>query len=125
MGESEGPTLESQFKEFAKKMDTDRDGTTINLSNSDFWLRQSKILEDRELTMTDTGKMFFEKFSTRTEINFEEWVTYLEGLCASKNMDVEQVKMRLTTCGLPGEASADPPNYRDHFDKHKPKAQTS
>ncbi|KAJ2954529.1 hypothetical protein O0L34_g2813 [Tuta absoluta] len=62
MGETDGPTLESQFKEFAKKMDSDRDGTTINLSNSDFWLRQSKVLEDRQLTMTDTGKLFFEKF---------------------------------------------------------------
>lgn len=58
MGEEEPATLEGQFFEFSKFLDNKRDGTTITLYRSDYWMRQAKILEDRKLTMTDTGVLF-------------------------------------------------------------------
>lgn len=58
MGEEEPASLDGQFYEFAKMMDKKRDGTTITLYNSDFWFRQCKILDDRKVTMTDTGILF-------------------------------------------------------------------
>lgn len=54
----EEATLEGKFSEFAKMNEKDRRGETITLSNSDFWMRQAKILDDRKLTMTDTGVAF-------------------------------------------------------------------
>lgn len=54
----EDATLDSQFMEFAKMNEKGRSGETITLSNSDYWMRQAKILDDRKLTMTDTGVAF-------------------------------------------------------------------
>lgn len=54
----EEATLEGQFSEFAKINVKGRSGETITLSNSDYWMRQAKILDDRKLTMTDTGVAF-------------------------------------------------------------------
>lgn len=51
-------TLEGQFSKFAKMNDTGRSGETITLLNSDYWMRQAKILDDSKLTMTDTGVAF-------------------------------------------------------------------
>lgn len=51
-------TLEGQFSEFAKSNEKSRNGETITLLNSDYWMRQAKILDDRKLTMTDTGVAF-------------------------------------------------------------------
>lgn len=57
----EEATLATQFYEYAKRMDPDRDGKSITLYNSDCWMRQAKILDDRKLTMTETG-IAFNKF---------------------------------------------------------------
>lgn len=60
MGDEEAATLEGQFYEFARLFDLkQRDGTTITIWRNDFWMRQSKLLEDRKLTMTDTGIHWF------------------------------------------------------------------
>lgn len=58
MGDEEPATLDGQFYEFARLMDTKRDGKTITLYRSDYWMRQAKVLDDRKLTMTDTGILF-------------------------------------------------------------------
>lgn len=58
MGDDEPATLDGQFFEFARLMDNKRDGTTITLYRSDYWMRQGKIIDDRKITMTDTGILF-------------------------------------------------------------------
>lgn len=58
MGDEEAATLEGQFYEFARLLDNKRDGATITLYRSDFWMRQAKILDDRKVTMTDTGILY-------------------------------------------------------------------
>lgn len=61
MGDEEAATLDGQFFEFAKLFDTtkERDGTLITLYRSDYWMRQAKVLDDRKVTMTDTGLMWW------------------------------------------------------------------
>lgn len=58
MGDEEAATLDGQFYEFSRLLDNKRDGKTITLYRSDFWMRQAKILDDRKVTMTDTGILF-------------------------------------------------------------------
>lgn len=36
-----------------------RDEYTIRLPQSDYWMRQANLLDDRRLTMTDTGIAYF------------------------------------------------------------------
>lgn len=57
-------TLEEQFVLFSKHGDSDNmrnesDGSTITLFRSDYWMRQAKVLEDRQVTMTNTGMAFY------------------------------------------------------------------
>ncbi|XP_023933890.1 tubulin polymerization-promoting protein homolog [Bicyclus anynana] len=119
MGEEEPATLDGQFFEFGKMMDKKRDGTTITLYFSDYWFRQAKLLDDRKLTMTDTG-IAFNKFS-KTELNWDEWNEYLTDICQTKELDEEKVRETLTNCGLPGQSPVVVPQYRDFFLTYKPK----
>lgn len=58
MGDEEQATLDGQFLEYSKFMDNKRSRKTITLYRSDFWMRQAKIIDDRKITMTDTGILF-------------------------------------------------------------------
>lgn len=58
MGDEEQATLDGQFFEFARLMDNKRKGNLITLYRSDFWMRQAKVLDDRRVTMTQTGHLF-------------------------------------------------------------------
>ncbi|XP_026490343.1 tubulin polymerization-promoting protein homolog [Vanessa tameamea] len=122
MGEEEPASLDGQFFEFAKMMDKKRDGTTITLYNSDFWMRQCKLLDDRKVTMTDTG-ILFNKFS-KSELDWDEWNEFLTELCEVKELDEEKVRDTLTNCGLPGQSPVLVPQYRDFFLTYKPKEKT-
>ncbi|KPJ10294.1 TPPP family protein CG4893 [Papilio machaon] len=119
MGEEEAATLEGQFYEFSKLFDNKRNGTTITLYRFDYWLRQTKILDDRNVTMTDTG-ISFNKFD-KTELNWDEFLEFLEDLCELKKMDFEKTKETLTNCGLPGQTPVEVPQFRDYFLTYKPK----
>ncbi|XP_041987606.1 tubulin polymerization-promoting protein homolog [Aricia agestis] len=119
MAEEPGATLDSQFCEFAKFGDNNRDGSTITLYRSDYWMRQAKLIDDRKLTMTDTGITFY-KFS-KSELNWEEWKTFLDNLIELKGLDGEEIKEILTNCGLPGQSPVVVPQYRDFFLTYKPK----
>ncbi|XP_068620331.1 tubulin polymerization-promoting protein homolog [Battus philenor] len=119
MGDEEAATLEGQFYEFSRLFDNKRDGTTITLYRSDYWLRQTKILDDRKITMTDTG-ILFNKFN-KSEIDWTEWSEFLEDLCELKDLDLEKIQETLTNCGLPGQTPVVVPQYRDFFLTYKPK----
>lgn len=57
--DDEHATIESQFFAFAKLFESKtRTGLTITLYHSDYWMRQAGILDDRKVTMTDTGILF-------------------------------------------------------------------
>ncbi|KOB76412.1 putative signal transduction protein p25 [Operophtera brumata] len=57
--EPDEATLDGQFHEFARLMDNKRDGNTMTLYRSDYWMRQSKIIDDRKVTMCDTGLLWW------------------------------------------------------------------
>lgn len=58
---SSAATFDQQFISFAKFADPNADGKTITLTKSDRWLRQANVLDDDNITMTDTG-IAFNKF---------------------------------------------------------------
>ncbi|XP_013136556.1 PREDICTED: TPPP family protein CG45057-like [Papilio polytes] len=123
MGDEEAATLEGQFYEFALLFDHKRNGLTITLYRFDYWLRQTKLLDDRRITMTDTG-ISFNKFN-KAELNWDEFLEFLEDLCEMKDMDLEKMKETLTNCGLPGQTPILVPQFRDYFLTYKPKEKSA
>ncbi|XP_053624390.1 tubulin polymerization-promoting protein homolog [Plodia interpunctella] len=120
MGDEEQATLDGQFVDFAKMLDPKaRNGLTINLYRLDYWLRQAKVIDDRKITMTDTG-IIFNKFY-KSEINWDEFLEFLEDLANLKELDLEKLHETLTNCGLPGSCAVFVPQYRDFFLTYKPK----
>ncbi|CAH0578369.1 unnamed protein product [Chrysodeixis includens] len=119
--DDEQATLDSQFFEFAKLMEKTRDGTTINLYRSDYWLRQAKVLDDRKVTMTDTGLAWW-KFYEKTEFNYDEWYEMFTDLCYTTGLEHEATELLLINCGLPGTTPVIVPQYRDFFDSYKSKS---
>ncbi|KAI5636998.1 hypothetical protein NE865_10298 [Phthorimaea operculella] len=121
MGDEEAATLEGQFVEFAKFKDTEkrRTGKTINLFRQDFWMRQAKMLDDRKLTMTDTGVTWFQR--CKIELDWDEWYAFMVEVCELKEIDQELMETSMTNCGLPGSITVNVPQYRDFFDTFKPK----
>ncbi|KAJ2954530.1 hypothetical protein O0L34_g2814 [Tuta absoluta] len=121
MGDEEVATLEGQFVEFSKFMDQEkrRNGKTINLYRQDFWMRQCKMLDDRKLTMTDTGVTWFQR--CKIELDWDEWYAFMVEICELKDIDQELMETSLTNCGLPGSITVNVPAYREFFDTYKPK----
>ncbi|KAF9810769.1 hypothetical protein SFRURICE_014367 [Spodoptera frugiperda] len=112
--EEEQATIESQFFAYAKLFDSKhRSGETITLFHSDYWLRQANIIDDRKVTMTDTGILFNEY--SKSEIDIEEWKVLISKLCVLKELDEEKTLETLVNCGLPGETPVEIPQYRSFF----------
>ncbi|XP_063546988.1 uncharacterized protein LOC134754600 [Cydia strobilella] len=112
-------TLEGQFASFAKMLNWSCSRDTITLYCSDYWMRQSDIIDDRRVTMTDTG-IIWNTFS-KAELNWDEWHEYVSELCVAKELNKLEVEVELTNCGLPGATRVYVPQYRDFFDTYKSK----
>ncbi|EDS36821.1 conserved hypothetical protein [Culex quinquefasciatus] len=102
------PSLESMFSSYAKyrpSLNTFQgDGKRILLSQSDAWMQQARLVgAKRVFSLTETGVMFF-KLSKST-LDFDEFLQFLESLCASKGVGFEEVKTSLVSCGPPGIVS--------------------
>lgn len=95
--------LDQQFIHFAKFGDTKADGKTITLTQIDKWFKQAQVF-DKKLTSTDTG-IAFNKFKSKT-ITFPNFMTFIEDLASQKKMEPEDIKKKLTDCGLPGTNKA-------------------
>ncbi|XP_050518105.1 uncharacterized protein LOC114327655 [Diabrotica virgifera virgifera] len=72
---------------------------TIHLKQIDFWFKQAGVLS-KDLTRTDTGLAYF-KFQVKG-ILFADFLTLLDDLAETKELSVEDVKLQLQSCGLPG-----------------------
>ncbi|XP_058827261.1 uncharacterized protein LOC131687222 [Topomyia yanbarensis] len=99
------PTLDAMFTSYAKYKPAlnsfQGDGQRILLSQSDAWMQQAQLIgKERPFTLTETGVTFF-TFSKST-LNFDEFQQFLEKLCASKHVGLEEVKRMLVSCGPPG-----------------------
>ena len=71
----------------------------LPLSQSDKWLSSAGILDMTKVTTTDTGLCFF-KFRKRA-LSFEEYLSYLEDLAMTKNLDLEAMKLKMQTIRKP------------------------
>ncbi|XP_076684131.1 tubulin polymerization-promoting protein homolog [Andrena cerasifolii] len=71
----------------------------LPLSQSDKWLISARILDMVTLMTTDTGLAFF-KFRKRA-LSFDEYMTYLNDLATLKDLNLEELKYKLQTCGKP------------------------
>jgi len=98
--------LRSQFSQFAKFGDTAADGKTIKLSQSDKWFRQAAVITKETITTTDTGIAFKKVSKSSPKINYSTWLKYLEILAASKNVDIQSLKSKLSSCGPPATNKA-------------------
>lgn len=67
---------------------------------------------------------FFETIFRKTEINYDEFLEFLEDLATQKNFDLERLQETMTNCGIPGQVPVVVPQYRDFFNTYKPKSKT-
>ncbi|XP_052861512.1 tubulin polymerization-promoting protein homolog [Anopheles cruzii] len=98
-------TLASMFQLFAKyrpALNTFQgDGKRILLSQSDCWMQQASLIGSKYFTLTQTGLTFFE--FRKSSLDFAEYLQFLAMLCTEKaNVELEEVKEKLTNCGPPG-----------------------
>lgn len=95
------PTLESQFLGFSKlNAETGfQDGTTITIRQSDVWMEQAKVF-NKNLTLTDTGREFFKL--RKRNLDYSSYLAFLENLAYVKQIDLNELLLKLINCGIPG-----------------------
>lgn len=87
------------FKTFSKFGDIKSDGKLITLSQSDKWMKQAKVI-DKKITTTDTG-IYFKKLKS-LKVGIEDYKKFLDDLAKNKNINVEDIKTKMSNCGPPG-----------------------
>lgn len=97
--EEDVPTLKTQFVAFAKAKGQEGSGSHINLSQSDYWMKQANVLQGRKLTTTDTGVCYL-KFK-KYKLSFEEYAEFLQILADYKKMPVNEIIEKMVNCGPP------------------------
>lgn len=99
-GDESAGTFEENFKIFAKFGDPKSDGKQINLSNSDKWMKQAKVIDGKKITTTDTG-IYFKKLKS-AKLGIADYRKFLEDFTKNKKLDLEETKNKMATCGAPG-----------------------
>ncbi|CAO1355906.1 unnamed protein product [Diamesa serratosioi] len=92
-------TFKDQFTAFCKFGDSKSDGKLITLSQSDKWMKQSKVI-DKKITSTDTG-IHFKKLKSM-KLSIIDYNKFLEDLAKTRGVDLAEMKTQLTNCGAPG-----------------------
>ncbi|XP_076355835.1 tubulin polymerization-promoting protein homolog isoform X2 [Tachypleus tridentatus] len=98
----EGGSFEEMFVAFAKFGDSKNAGDAITLSNSDKWFKQAKVIDGKKITTTDTGIYFKQVAKAKKTLNLNEYNQFLEKIARNKKMDVDEIKVKLSSCGAPG-----------------------
>lgn len=88
-------------RENLKHLQAKRGKTEITLSQIDFWMMKAGLIRRKVLSLTETG-MIFSKFKSfgLTEQQFQN---YLSALSEEKNFNLEDLKTKLMSAGLPAE----------------------
>ncbi|CAL1265153.1 unnamed protein product [Larinioides sclopetarius] len=94
-------SFQQLFRLYAKFGDTNKSGETMSLTNSDRWLRQSKIIDNRRISTTDTGIYFKQVAKFKKSLNFISYQTFLELLAKKKNLNLSEMKYKMVTAGPP------------------------
>ncbi|KAL5292264.1 TPPP3 family protein [Megaselia abdita] len=101
-GEPAG-NFKDSFKAFSKFGDTKSDGKLITLSQSDKWMKQAKIFENKKITTTDTG-IHFKKLKS-LKVGYLDYNKFLEDLATTRKVDLNEIKTKMANCGAPGVLS--------------------
>ncbi|KAJ6634951.1 Tubulin polymerization-promoting protein like [Pseudolycoriella hygida] len=96
----------NKFDLFSRFGDTQSDGTTITLKNSDKWMKEAKLFT-KTFTTTDTG-IAFSKFKVK-KMNFVTYQEFVKDLCNSKKIKFEEFVDKLNSCNDPAVSSATKP----------------
>lgn len=99
-GTESGPTFKDSFKAFSKFGDTKSDGKLITLSQSDKWMKQAKIFDNKKITTTDTG-IHFKKLKS-LKVGYADYNKFLEDLATTRKVDLAEIKNKMANCGAPG-----------------------
>ncbi|KAL1128827.1 hypothetical protein AAG570_013361 [Ranatra chinensis] len=104
MAESGVPSFSDTFKSFSKFGDAKSDGKHISLSQSDKWMRQAKVIDNKTIFTTDTG-IYFKKLKS-PKLSEQDYNRFLEDLAKNKKADLDEMKKKMASCGVPGITSA-------------------
>ena len=72
--------LQEQFRAFSLHGDRRGSGLQLTLSQSDKWLKQSEVIDGRNITTTDSAILWRRMSKSHIWMNFHEWLTYIEHL---------------------------------------------
>ncbi|XP_015911055.1 tubulin polymerization-promoting protein family member 2-like isoform X2 [Parasteatoda tepidariorum] len=89
------------FRLYARFGDTSKSGEYMTLTCSDKWLRNAKVLDNRRVTTTDTGIYFKQIAKFKKSLNFKTYQEFLEFLAKKKNLNFNEMKYKMVTCGPP------------------------
>ncbi|XP_015188463.1 PREDICTED: TPPP family protein CG45057-like [Polistes dominula] len=93
-------SFESQFTAYAKYSRPKSDGRRISLSQSDKWMRQAQIFDDK-ITQADTALAFNNLH--RETLPIEEYNKFIDDFAESKRLDSSVIRDKMTKCGPPTE----------------------
>lgn len=102
-GSEPAASIKDSFKAFSKFGDTKSDGKLITLSQSDKWMKQAKIFDNKKITTTDTG-IHFKKLKS-LKVGYLDYLKFLEDLATTRKVDLSEIKSKMANCGAPGVQS--------------------
>ena len=85
------PDLHQQFLLFSKFGETGSNGSQIKLTQSDKWMRQAKVIEGWNVTITDTAIAFRKISRGSIWLEYNPWREFLEELTSRKGLDMREV----------------------------------
>ena len=80
---------------FGLNSQTKAQGDLITLSQSDKWLRQAKVIDEWNVTTTDTAIAFRKISRGSTRLSYPGWLVFLRELAETKRLPLPQVWARL------------------------------
>lgn len=96
------PGLRDLFAMYARFGDTHSNGQHITLTQSDKWLKQAGVVDNWNITTTDTA-IYYRKISRGSKwLDYESWKVFLEELSYRKRVSVDIIHEKLMAAGKPG-----------------------
>lgn len=95
------PSFKEQFGAFSKFGDNKSDGKQMTLSQSDKWMKQANVF-DQKVTTTDTGIHWKKISKSAKKFGFSDYNKFIEDLATTKGVNVEELKEKMANCGEPG-----------------------
>ncbi|KAK2585375.1 hypothetical protein KPH14_010050 [Odynerus spinipes] len=93
-------TFEAQFTAYAKYTNPKSDGMRISLTQSNKWMRQAKIFNDK-VTQEDAALAFNNLH--RELLTIEDYKKFIDDFAQAKRLNPAVIKEKMAKCGPPVE----------------------